>query len=295
MWNSDTIFLGASRKPDDSYQKAEELLLKYGNRHGLVTGATGTGKTVTLQVLAEGFSNAGVPVFCADVKVTSPAWRRRRAEGFPSQARRGSEARALRVLGIPRDLLGPLRREGPSDPGHRVGDGAAAPVAAHEPLRGAGRRDQHRLQDRRRGRTAPPRHEGPAVHPRQHGGTRQRDRRALRQCDETVGRCDPALAARARAAGRQQLLRRARSQDRRHHADGARRARGHQRAGRRQADDEPAALRDLPALAAFGAFRGAPEVGDPTSRSSSSSSTRHICCSTRRRRSSSTASNRSSG
>lgn len=64
----DSIFIGASRKPDDSYQQPEELLLKYGNRHGLVTGATGTGKTVTLQVLAEGFSNAGVPVFAADVK-----------------------------------------------------------------------------------------------------------------------------------------------------------------------------------------------------------------------------------
>ena len=38
------------------------------NRHGLITGATGTGKTVTLQVLAEGFSRAGVPVFAADVK-----------------------------------------------------------------------------------------------------------------------------------------------------------------------------------------------------------------------------------
>ena len=68
MWDSDRIFLGASRTPDDEYQKPEELLLKYGNRHGLITGATGTGKTVTLQVLAEGFSNAGVPVFCADVK-----------------------------------------------------------------------------------------------------------------------------------------------------------------------------------------------------------------------------------
>ena len=62
------IFLGASRKPDDSYQRPEELLLRYGNRHGLVTGATGTGKTVSLQIMAEGFSNAGVPVFCADVK-----------------------------------------------------------------------------------------------------------------------------------------------------------------------------------------------------------------------------------
>ena len=40
----------------------------YGNRHGLITGATGTGKTVTLQVLAEGFSSIGVPVFLADVK-----------------------------------------------------------------------------------------------------------------------------------------------------------------------------------------------------------------------------------
>ncbi|HEV7256061.1 MAG TPA: DUF853 domain-containing protein [Mesorhizobium sp.] len=66
--DSDRIFVGASRKPDDGYQGPEELLLKYANRHGLVTGATGTGKTVTLQVLAEGFSNAGVPVFCADIK-----------------------------------------------------------------------------------------------------------------------------------------------------------------------------------------------------------------------------------
>ncbi|CDX55799.1 putative ATPase [Mesorhizobium plurifarium] len=68
MVDETSIFIGASRKPDDSYQRAEELLLRYGNRHGLVTGATGTGKTVSLQVLAEGFSNAGVPVFCADIK-----------------------------------------------------------------------------------------------------------------------------------------------------------------------------------------------------------------------------------
>jgi DNA helicase HerA-like ATPase len=51
-----------------SAQKPEYLELKLANRHGLVTGATGTGKTVTLQVLAEGFSNAGVPVFAADIK-----------------------------------------------------------------------------------------------------------------------------------------------------------------------------------------------------------------------------------
>lgn len=45
-----------------------ELLPKYGNRHGLIAGATGTGKTVTLQTLAEGFSDIGVPVFMADIK-----------------------------------------------------------------------------------------------------------------------------------------------------------------------------------------------------------------------------------
>lgn len=44
------------------------LLAKYGNRHGLIAGATGTGKSVSLMVLAEGFSRMGVPVFMADVK-----------------------------------------------------------------------------------------------------------------------------------------------------------------------------------------------------------------------------------
>jgi len=55
------ILIGMSAKP-------ETLRLKLANRHGLVTGATGTGKTVTLQGLAEGFSKAGVPVFAADIK-----------------------------------------------------------------------------------------------------------------------------------------------------------------------------------------------------------------------------------
>jgi len=60
MLVDDKIFLGTSTQP-------EYIALKYGNRHGLVTGATGTGKTVTLQVMAEGFSAAGVPVFAADI------------------------------------------------------------------------------------------------------------------------------------------------------------------------------------------------------------------------------------
>ncbi|MDO1581421.1 helicase HerA-like C-terminal domain-containing protein [Rhizobium oryzicola] len=62
------LLIGGSRNPDDTLKKSEYLELKFGNRHGLITGATGTGKTVTLQVLAEGFSSAGVPVFCSDIK-----------------------------------------------------------------------------------------------------------------------------------------------------------------------------------------------------------------------------------
>lgn len=62
---SEAIFVGGGGV---EHAQAQELLLRYGNRHGLIAGATGTGKTVTLQILAEGFSKAGVPVFLADVK-----------------------------------------------------------------------------------------------------------------------------------------------------------------------------------------------------------------------------------
>jgi len=58
-----SIFIGT-----DTDGTRQELLLNRANRHGLIAGATGTGKTVTLQILSEGFSNAGVPVFCVDVK-----------------------------------------------------------------------------------------------------------------------------------------------------------------------------------------------------------------------------------
>ncbi len=62
---SETIFIGGGG-PD--YGEKQELILKYANRHGLVAGATGTGKSVTLQIMAESFSANGVPVFLSDVK-----------------------------------------------------------------------------------------------------------------------------------------------------------------------------------------------------------------------------------
>lgn len=63
--DNDQIFVGGGGV---DYGIAQNLLLKYANRHGLIAGATGTGKTVTLQILAESFSAQGVPVFLSDVK-----------------------------------------------------------------------------------------------------------------------------------------------------------------------------------------------------------------------------------
>src|SRR5205809_8026875 len=57
----DRIFIGKGEQP-------AWLTLGLANRHGLVTGATGTGKTVWMQIMAEGFARAGVPVFAADIK-----------------------------------------------------------------------------------------------------------------------------------------------------------------------------------------------------------------------------------
>nr|WP_070961396.1 helicase HerA-like domain-containing protein [Hyphomonas sp. Mor2] len=65
----DRIFIGgADMDGEGTPNDAQSLLLNRANRHGIVAGATGTGKTVTLQILAEGFAAEGVPVFCADVK-----------------------------------------------------------------------------------------------------------------------------------------------------------------------------------------------------------------------------------
>jgi DNA helicase HerA-like ATPase len=62
----DSIFIGLGDPAGEKLPQA--LVLRRANRHGLIAGATGTGKTVTLQTLAEGFSREGVPVFLSDVK-----------------------------------------------------------------------------------------------------------------------------------------------------------------------------------------------------------------------------------
>ena len=83
------IYLGHS---DPEQGGGDEcLMLRLANRHGLVTGATGTGKTVTLQVLAEGFSAAGVPVFAADIKGDLSGISAKPASRRPCLAKRAEE------------------------------------------------------------------------------------------------------------------------------------------------------------------------------------------------------------
>ena len=62
MYLNNKVLVGKSK------DKELSILLDKANRHGLITGASGTGKTITLKVMAESFSSAGVPVFLADVK-----------------------------------------------------------------------------------------------------------------------------------------------------------------------------------------------------------------------------------
>ena len=68
MLQDGLIYLGSSRDASGKIGAPQYLALKYANRHGLVAGATGTGKTVSLQIMAESLSQAGVSVFTADVK-----------------------------------------------------------------------------------------------------------------------------------------------------------------------------------------------------------------------------------
>ena len=125
-----------------------------------------------------------------------------RGQGFPRRKGRGGQARSLRIPGISGDLLGSVRRAGPSDQGDRLGNGTAAAVAPDEPHRGAGRHHQHRLPHRRRGGPAASRHEGSAGAARQHRRAAPTRSAPLRQRHQTVGRRDPAHAAHSGAAGR---------------------------------------------------------------------------------------------
>ena len=158
MLEDGTILIGKSTKP-------EYLHSTLANRHGLVTGATGTGKTVTLQVLAEGFSNAGVPVFAADIKgdlsgIAAPG------NAKPPFVKRAQEIGVAytpdRFPVVFWDLFG--------EQGHRIRAtvsemGPLLLLAAPRPQRDPGGRAQHRVPGRRRAGAAAARPQGPARAP----------------------------------------------------------------------------------------------------------------------------------
>lgn len=75
----------------ESQQEPQLLHHRFGNRHGLIAGATGTGKTITMQILAEGFSDAGVPVFLTDIKGDVGGM------ALPGTQRDGFERRAAQI------------------------------------------------------------------------------------------------------------------------------------------------------------------------------------------------------
>ena len=144
-----------------------QLLPAMANRHGLVAGATGTGKTVTLQALAEAFSRIGVPVFAADVKgdlagISQPGGGNAKIEARAQELGLG----ALQYAGCPVvlwDVFGEL------------GQPVRATVSEMGPLLlgrlldlndTQTRRPQPRVQGRRRRGPAAARPEGPARHAR---------------------------------------------------------------------------------------------------------------------------------
>ena len=253
MAAEDVILVGKGQTP-------QELHLGLANRHGLIAGATGTGKTVTLQVLAEGFSAAGVPVFLADVKGDLSGICARRATPAPKLAERAAQLglddyapRACPVVFW--DVFG--------EQGHPV----RTTVSEMGPLLLARLLELNDTQEgvlnvaftrRRRPGPAAARPQGPA------GACCSSSARTPRSCRRPYGNvARPAVGAIQRGllvleqqGGERFFGEPALDLDdlMRTDADGP----GHrQHPRRRPADAAPRALRDLPALAALGAVRGA--------------------------------------
>ena len=204
----DKIFIGKE-------QETAWLTLALANRHGLVTGATGTGKTVSLQVMAEGFARAGVPVFAADIKgdlsgiaeagaPNEALLKRAKAMGLKLQPDQfttvfwdvfGEQGHPVRATV---SEMGPLLlsrmldlndvQEGVLNVAFRVADDNDLSLLGHEgPARDAGRDRADRAEGRGTGRPQC-RHQA--------GGA------GARQCHQADGRHHPAAAARAGKPGR---------------------------------------------------------------------------------------------
>ena len=95
----ETIFIGGG---GEGYATPQSLKLKYSDRHRLIALATGTGKTVTLQIMAEEFSAAGVPVFLSDVKSDLPVWQNRAGQisNYMMHSHRGPQRLGFMIIPI---------------------------------------------------------------------------------------------------------------------------------------------------------------------------------------------------
>ena len=254
----EAILVGGGGK---DYAEARALLLRYANRHGLIAGATGTGKTVTLQILAEGLSAAGVPVVVQDVKGDISGLSR---PGDPAAKPHEALTKRAAQIGMADfayraypvvfwDLFG--------ETGHPV----RSTVSEMGPLLLARMMELSEAQEGVLNiafRVAD--EQGLALLDLKDlqamlvwlGDNAREVGPHLRQHRAGIARRDPARAARAREPGRRRLPRRAgaRAQGpdrgRRRHGTG-------QRADVGAADAGAAALRDVPALAALGAVRAA--------------------------------------
>ncbi len=251
------IFIGGG---GENYAEPQTLLLSHSNRHGLIAGATGTGKTVTLQIMAEGFSAAGVPVFMADVKgdlsglavAGSPEFKLH--EPFMTRARTigldlvyqafpvtfwdlfGQQGHPIRTTV---SEMGPLLlsrlldlsdvQEGVLNVAFRVADEEGLPLLDLQDLQAL------------------------LVWV---GQNADRPVAALWQCRHRFGGRDPAAVAGAGKPGRHRAVRRAGAVAAGPDGARARRARPGQHPCRRSADGLAPALRDLPAVAVVGAVRG---------------------------------------
>ena len=103
------------------------ILPKMANRHGLIAGATGTGKTITLKVMAESFSDMGIPVFMADVKGDVAGMMCPGVDTEDMQKR--IQKFGLAEAGferLPGNLVGYFRTEGHSPAYHRFGNRSPA-------------------------------------------------------------------------------------------------------------------------------------------------------------------------
>ena len=182
------------------------------NRHGLIAGATGTGKTKTLQLMAGQLSKAGVPVFVADIKgdltgLAAPG----DAKNPKLLERVASLGLDLRGVGSPGGVPVAVGHAGSPGQGDRAFVRAAAARQGARPERDADVDPRARLQVLRRQRPALAGPQGPRDHAEVPVVRRgQAHPRGVRRDVERVGRRAPPVDGRPRAGGRRRLLRRAR-------------------------------------------------------------------------------------